>query len=365
MTAIVHLAATLLLALSGLSPAARLSRAQALREAGEHVIAAYPGETPPASLLGAIRAGHVAGVILFAANTADISALRAATAAMQRAARAAPGHLPLLILTDQEGGQVRRLPGAPAQSEKQIGASADPAAAASGAGRAAAENLRADGVNVNLAPVLDVYRRAGDFDDQYGRSYSDRAAVAAAAGAAFVRAQQTGGVAATAKHFPGLGAAASAQNTDLGPVTLDPSAAQLRGSDEAPFRAAIRAGVKLVMLSWATYPALDADHPAGLSSAIIERELRTRLNFAGVTITDAISAGALSADGSIGRRSVLASQAGEDLILACGGADAPNGPQVAARAVGAMATALMRGQINPVLFAASALRVQALRRALG
>src|ERR1700730_8242228 len=118
-------------------------------------------------------------------------------------------------------------------------------------------------MNVNLAPVLDVYRVAGNFIDQYGRSYRDDPAVVSRLGASFIRAQQGRGVAATAKHFPGLGAAARGQNTDLQPVTLNLAAAAIRSVDEYPYRAAIAAGVKLVMMSWAVDPPLDATHPAG------------------------------------------------------------------------------------------------------
>ena len=78
-----------------------------------------------------------------------------------------------------------------------------------------------------------------------------------------ITAQQATGVAATAKHFPGLGAATKNQNTDLGPVTLNVSLSGLRGKDEVPYPAAIAAGVKLVMVSWATYPALDRSSPGG------------------------------------------------------------------------------------------------------
>ncbi len=82
------------------------------------------------------------------------------------------------------------------------------------------------------------------------------------------------------------------------PVTLNVSLSGLRARDEAPYPAAIAAGVKLVMASWAIYPALDASHPAGLSPAVIQGELRGRLGYQGVTVTDAIEAGALAAFGS-------------------------------------------------------------------
>ena len=143
--------------------------------------------------------------------------------------------------------------------------------------------------------MLDVYRHAGNFIDEFQRSYSSNPATVARLGRAFITAQQRKDVAATAKHFPGLGAAGRSQNTDLRPVKLSMSLATLRAIDEAPYKSAIAAGVKLVMTSWATYPALDASRPAGLSSKVIGGELRGRLGFKGVTITDGIDAGAVDA----------------------------------------------------------------------
>ena len=134
---------------------------------------------------------------------------------------------PLLLMTDQEGGQVRRLPGQPNLSEKQIGAKplSQAKTLATAAGQGAAANLRVGvGMNVNLAPVLDVYRKAGDFDDQFGRSYSKNPAVVSALGANMIKAQQAGGVAATVKHFPGLGAATAYQNTDMPASHAQPDA---------------------------------------------------------------------------------------------------------------------------------------------
>ena len=206
-----------------------------------------------------------------------------------------PVREPLLLMTDQEGGVVRRLPGGPAKSEKQIGLSVHPASAARNAGRVAAANLRSAGLNVNLAPVLDVYRRAGNFIDEFGRSYSRDPAIVSQLGADFIQAQQGKGVAATAEHFPGLGAAARSENTDLRPVTLNLSKSQIRSVDELPYRQAIAAGTKLIMVSWASYPSLGTKRPAGLASIVVQGELRKRLGYTGVTITDALEAGALRA----------------------------------------------------------------------
>ena len=288
--------------------------------AGQRVIYSYPGLTPPASLISLIQHGEAAGVIFFGQNISSEAQIAGVIKQLDEADASAlnPVQAPLLLMTDQEGGQVRRLPGRPFLSEKQIGANPLPQAEtlATEAGQGAAANLRSVGMNVNLAPVLDVYRQAGDFDDQYGRSYSMDPDVVSVLGSNMIKAQQGGGVAATAKHFPGLGAAAADQNTDEGPVTLTLPLATIRSIDEVPFAAAIAAGVKLVMVSWAVYPALDPHRPAGLSATIVGGELRQRLGFTGVTITDALEAGALRSYGPISNRALLAAEAGMDLLLA-------------------------------------------------
>jgi beta-N-acetylhexosaminidase len=330
-----------------------------LQLAGQRVVVSYPGLTPPASLLAAISNGQVAGVIFFSENIASETQIAGVTKRLRQAQARSPVKAPLLLMTDQEGGLVRRLPGQPAASEKQIGQSRHPAAAAATAGTGAGRNLASVGMNVNLAPVLDVYYKTGNFDDQYQRSYSSDPAVVAECGRAFITAQQRAGVAAAAKHFPGLGSAARNQDTDLGPVTLNVSLTRLRGFDEVPYRAAVGARVKLVMVSWAIYPALEAKLPAGLSPVIIEQELRGRNRFAGVTITDALEAGALRAFGTTGQRAVAAAGAGMDLIL-CSSRDASQGEAATA----ALASALARGKLDPAAFNAAVNRVTALRAGL-
>ena len=330
---------------------AHLSPAQL---AGQRLVYSYHGLTPPAYLLARIRAGRAAGVIVFGRNVGSPAQLRAAVSALQEAAMQSPVKLPLLVMTDQEGGLVRRLPGPPGLSERAIGLSAYPAAAAGRAGQAAGLNLRNAGLNVNLAPVLDVVRAPGDFIDRFGRSYGRDPAVVARLGDDFITAQQRTGVAATAKHFPGLGAASAGQNTDKRPVVLRQSLAELRTVDEAPFAAAVGAGVRLVMVSWARYPELDPAWPAGLSQNIVQGELRRRLGFTGVTITDSLGAGALAPYGPPQRRAVLAARAGMDLLLCGRGPDAQRG----------LAGALRAGQLDRPSFAASVLRVLQLRRSL-
>jgi beta-N-acetylhexosaminidase len=346
---------------SSAAPAAPLPRLTERQMAGQRVIYSYSGLTPPASLLSLIRHGEAAGVIFFGQNISSPAQLKAAVKALERAdaSRLNPVRTPLLLMTDQEGGEVRRLPGQPYQSEKEIGESAHPQIAATDAGRGAGQNLLGAGLNVNLAPVLDVYRHPGDFDDQFQRSYSRNARIAGQLGADFIGAQQKAGVAATAKHFPGLGAAARSQDTDIRPVTLRLSARTIRNVDELPYRAAIKAGVKLVMVSWARYTHLDPKFPAGLSAVIVQGELRGRLRFSGVTITDALEAGALKAFGTYSHRAQLAAGAGMDLILAAD-QDVTQGVQ----AMDGLESGYRHGTLGHAAFRASLRRILALRAGL-
>jgi beta-N-acetylhexosaminidase len=335
------------------SKPAKLTLAQL---AGQRVIFSYPGATPPASLLDQISAGEAGGVIFFGENITSLTQIAGVVAQLKEAHAASPVGSPLLLMTDQEGGIVRRLPGEPVLSEKQIGESADPAAQAAAAGTGAGQNLAGVGMNTNLAPVLDVFRQAGNFDDEFGRSYSMDQNVCAECGAAFITAQQKLNIAATAKHFPGLGAATVDQNTDLGPVTLDVPRAELRSVDERPFLSAIAAGVRLVMTSWAVYPALDPRLPSGLSPAIVTGELRQRLKFRGVTITDALEAGAIAAFGTPAQCGVLAARAGMDVLL-CSARDVSEGQDT----VAALADALRQHALDPGHFQVALRRVLALR----
>jgi beta-N-acetylhexosaminidase len=337
---------------------AKLSLAQL---AGQRIIYSYSGLTPPQSLLGLIRTGEAAGVIFFSPNIASPGQLRSVIDELQAANASSPVDAPLLMMTDQEGGLIRRIPGAPTLSEKEIGESPDASALAAEAGTGAAENLKSVGINVSLAPVLDVYRQPANFIDQYQRSYSSNPAVVANLGGTFITAQQQAGVAATAKHFPGLGAATADQDTDLEPVTLALPLSEIRSVDEFPYQVAIAAGVKLVMVSWAVYPALDPREPAGLSSTVIHGELRARLGFRGVTITDALGAGALNAYGSFGQRALMAAHAGADLLLCTTGTlnaeTLPDGVD----ALEALAAALAERRLDRTYAEAAAARVIALR----
>ncbi|KAL5333134.1 glycoside hydrolase superfamily [Aspergillus crustosus] len=326
---------------------------------GQHVIFSYPGSSPPNHLFDLITEGKLGGVILFGENvTPDLPAI---IEQFQAVYRASPSYLgtPLLIMTDQEGGEIRRLPGAPEQTAKEVGESDDPIGTAKETGLGAARTLKVYNMNANLAPVLDTYRQDGDFTDRWGRSYSDNATIVSGCAAAFVAAQQGANILTTAKHFPGLGAAAREENTDERPVTIDLSLEEIRAVDEVPYDDVIQAGIAMIMPSWAIYPALDREWPAGLSEKWIQEELRTRLGYQGVVITDAIEAGSLTAFGDHGERGVLAKKAGVDVLLASG-RNVTQGESV----VEALRVALMNRELSKEELDESSRRVQEVRARL-
>jgi beta-N-acetylhexosaminidase len=327
--------------------------------AGQHVIYSYPGLTAPSGLLQRIRLGQVAGVIFFGSNISSESQIASVIKQFELAASSSPVKAPLLLEVDQEGGLVRRLPGAPLLSEKQVGQSSNPGNQAATAGTNAGNNLLSVGMNVNLAPVVDFYRQTGDFYDQDQRSYSMSASTAGALSADFIRAQQATRVAATAKHFPGLASASSTQNTDLRPVTLNDSSTRITSLDELPYKSAIAAGVKIVMPNWASYPNIGSKRPAGLSSKVVQGQLRRGLGFTGVIETDAIGAGGLSQYGGHGNRSILATIAGDDLVLSAG-QSVNDGVYITSKLVEAYRNAM----VDRTAFQASAQRVINLRSSL-
>ena len=304
---------------------------------------------PSRGLLRQARAGGIGGVVLFPPEGADPAAIGPQLDRLQAAAARA-GLPPLLVATDQEGGEVARFPSLP--PELAPPALAGDPEAAEAQGRATAEALAAIGVNADLAPVLDVPATPASFIAP--RAFGEDPASVAAAGAAFASGLEAGGVAATAKHFPGLGR--SAVNTDEAASAVTAGRRALR-TDLEPFAAAIDAGVDLVMLSNATYPALDPDAPAFASAAIAGGLLRDDLGFAGATITDDLDAGAVRARFDRASAAIAGAAGGSDLLLF---ALTPR-PGV----LGALVAAAEGGELDPAAIEASCVRIAALRRGLG
>ena len=275
------------------------------QQVGQVLVLSFSGTAVPEYVREALRARRVAGVILFAGNIVSPSQLRVLTSVLRR-----EGGKPL-VAVDQEGGSVRRLPwaGPVVAQPEQLRRGTVPSDAA-----AAARGLRAAGVTVTLAPVADVPSVAGAA--LAARAFSRDPEAASAAVRAAVRGWRSGGVAATAKHFPGIGAAPA--NTDDANVTIRRSRAALAAVDLPPFAAAIEAGVPLVMVGHARYPALDRGRIASQSGRIIEGVLRGDLGFRGVVVTDSMEARASLATGGITMVSERAVRAGADLLLLTG-----------------------------------------------
>jgi beta-N-acetylhexosaminidase len=212
---------------------------------------------------------------------------------------------PLLVAVDQEGGLVRRLAWAP-PTEAPAYMSSPVVAHSQAAGTA--EALRSVGIGIDFAPVVDTPGTSGNFLGS--RAFSQSRAWNAQMGRAFVGGLQTNGIAATVKHFPGLGLAGG--NTDNGRIVISASARKLR-QGLLPFKSAVRAGVRLVMISTAVYPRLDGSkRPAAFSSTIIGGLLRKQLGFEGVTVTDSLTAPAAVRIPHTATRAMLA---GSDLLI--------------------------------------------------
>ncbi len=315
--------------------------------AGTRVVSGFSGHHPPKALRRMISAGFLSGVILFDGNAGGVRSVRRLTSELQAIPRptAAP---PLLITVDQEGGLVRRLPGPPKPSAESIGSRG--AAFAERLGRATGQSLHSMGVNVDLAPVLDL-GRPGRAIESEGRTFARTPAGVAEIGGGFAQGLAAGGVAATAKHFPGLGAARV--NTDNAVQKIRLPAAKLRSADEQPYVSFIQSGGAMVMLSTAVYPAFSGK-PAALSRAVATGELRDRLGFQGVSITDALGSVSARAVGGAAKTAVAAARAGTDLTLFTDVSDA-------AKAQRALARLLADGSLDRAEFEASVDRVMSLR----
>ena len=323
--------------------------AGAARLVGTKIMTPMIGTAPSDELLGRVRRGEVGGVILFGENIRSAGQVAALTAALQDAARAGGGP-PLLIATDQEGGIVKRFVAAPpTMSAQQMGVAG--VGVAREQGLLTGQALRDAGVNVDLAPVADVKARPNFLGS---RTFGSSSVAVASTACAFAGGLRAAGVAATLKHFPGLGYASG--NTDEQAVAITSPPAALRAG-YAPYRRCARqAG--LVMLSNAVYPSLDGSGlPAVLSQEIVQRELRGFAGFDGVTVSDAFGA-----PGPAAHRDavVTASRAGVDLFLW--------GPGQGVNALAAyrqMLAAARSGKISRSTLNESASRLRRLREELG
>ena len=302
------------------------------RMVGQTIITELPGPTASAAFLTRVQRGQIGGIVLFAWNigpsgpTALIARLQAAAALGKRP--------PLLIGIDQEGGIVKRLPGAPTLAPPQM----TTAAIARAQGLATARNLAHHGINVDFAPVTDVGH--GGFITP--RTFGHTPATVTVRAISFARGLMADRVAPTLKHFPGLGYAVT--NTDSSTVTVSASRAAIM-ADLAPVRAGIAADVPLIMVSTATYPGLGVRVPAAISPAIVTGLLRTTIKFQGVAITDALATPAVARYASVSNAAVLAIKSGIDMVTPIGTTSA-HSVTYSEDAYAAELAAAERGQIS-------------------
>jgi len=278
---------------------------------GQFLMVGLPGPRLDQVAAGLVRDLKVGGIILFARNIEAPEQVWELTRALQQEALEAAGR-PLLIAVDQEGGPVQRFksPFTLIPAARALGARAQEAEVEALA-RQVARELALVGVNLNLAPVLDVAR--GPDCPLWERSYSADPERAAALGAAAIRGYLAGGVLPVAKHFPGLGDTTVDSHQAL---SLAQSADPARSADLLPFRRAAAAGVPAVMTAHLQVPQWDSQ-PATLSPVALGTWLRGNLGFEGVVITDDLEMGAIAASLSAPQAGLAALEAGADLLLIC------------------------------------------------
>jgi beta-N-acetylhexosaminidase len=317
------------------------------RLVGQSIVARVGARGPDQALTQRVRQGRVGGVIVF---NPDAAQLKADIAALQQAASAGDNP-PLLVMIDQEGGDVKRLPqGPPNASPGQLGRSDDEDESRN-QGEATGSYLRGLGVNVDLAPVLDVAHQNTAATIK-SRTFGSDPAVVTRIGVAFAQGLQDGGVVATAKHFPGLGFATV--NTDDRPTDIAATSDQLE-TDLEPFRGAVEAGVKMVMVSNAGYPTLGSRKQAVFSAGIVSGLLRDQLGFDGVVITDDLEAPAVTDTTSPVVAAASAIRAGDDMLLYASSAAASD------RAFRSLVREVQSGDLNRSLFQESYDRITSLK----
>jgi beta-N-acetylhexosaminidase len=282
---------------------------------GQLFMAGIPGSSLDEGTKALIRDLHIGGVILFSRNIEGPYQLANLCRDMQRAALEYQGQ-PLLIAVDQEGGRIARLPPPFTQfpGNSEIGRDTHPNEKAVEFGRVTAMEMKLVGLNMDLAPVIDV--KKGEPERHLrGRVFGDDPEKVGQLGSSVIRSLQDNGVMAVAKHFPGLGLAEMDPHAELPTIDLD-----LDGIEKGhllPFRRAVTAGVTGIMTSHAVYPALDPECSATLSRPIITGILRERMGFEGLILSDDLEMGAIAKKWGVPEGASRSFTAGVDVLLVC------------------------------------------------
>ena len=280
---------------------------------GQLLIAGFQGTQRPVELKRLAREFGLGGVILFPRNVSEPEQVAELGYEVSRIAQ----ELPAWVSVDQEGGRVARLksPFTEWPPMATLGRSGDSALAERFA-RALAAELRAVGITLDYAPVLDINTNAtnpviGD------RALADKADNVARLGAAIIRGLQGEGVAACGKHFPGHGDTTADSHHEL--PLVEHSLERLREVECVPFRAAIEADVATIMTAHVLATAIDERRPGTLSRQVVAGLLRDELGYQGVILSDDLEMKAVTNDFTVPTAAVLAIEAGCDGVLICGG----------------------------------------------
>lgn len=281
------------------------------RSAGQLAIVGFNGHTLPVETRALAREFDLGGVIYFARNVESPEQV----AELSRQSEALATDVPLWISVDQEGGRVARLkrPFTEWPPMITLGRSGDDELAARFA-TALARELRAVGINLDYAPVLDIHTNP-DNPVIGDRAFSERAEDVARISRRVIRALQSEGVAACGKHFPGHGDTSTDSHLEL-PV-LEHDKRRFDAVELAPFRAAVEEDVACIMTAHVLVPAYDDQRPATLSPRLVDAVLKTQLGFKGIVISDDLAMKAISATWEPGESMVAALAAGCDAVLLC------------------------------------------------
>jgi len=301
------------------------------RKVAQLFLLGFRGTDAGADIFGRLRRLDLGGIVVAAPNYTDVAQLGALTGGARAIVRQ-KRHVPLWVLTSQEGGELNSFPDLPPAalpadmgSAREAGAAAEQSAAA----------LRGVGVNGVLGPVVDVGQESGSALG--ARLYSDNPDEVAAYADATVTAYRKQHVFSAVTHFPGLGAAD--QSTEEGPATVGLGLDELKARDLIPFKAAVDAGVPGVVMGHALYPFSDFTVPGSLSSDVATDLLRHDMRFKGVAITDDLADPAITAIHTVPDAAVRALRVGADMLYISGTA----GDQQAAYV--AVLRAVQRGRI--------------------
>jgi beta-N-acetylhexosaminidase len=324
---------------------------------GQMLLCGFEGTEVTAELADFIEQYRIGGVIYFARNVRSVEQVALLSEKLQEIA-ARSGNVPLWISIDQEGGMVARITEGVALMPGQMAIAAGGSKeAAYTAAHIAGQELRALGINLNFAPVLDVNNNP-DNPVIGVRSFGESPELVAEYGAQAVRGLQDAGVAATAKHFPGHGDTNVDSHLDL-PV-VPHSRERILEVELTPFRRAIQEGVDAIMSAHIYFPAFEPEKlPVTLSKAVLTGLLREELGFRGVVMTDCMEMNAISEHYGTVEAAVMAVEAGADLLLISHSRERQIG------AIEAIERAVREGRLSEARIDASVQRLLALKRQRG